>query len=107
MGAWARELAKWALVIILLLPLRKAGQEQIDFARIALGIMLFVIFSGKMLYDALINNYKRNGERTVAADLFSALAMVVIMALVVALVVASIGLMVYAYLQQASAPPQS
>jgi hypothetical protein len=105
--AWPVELAKWGLVIFLLLPLRNAGDEKIDFTRIVLGILFFIIFSGKMFYDVLLDHHRRNAERSAAKDIFSILGIVLIMALVVGLVVASIGFMVYAYLQQASAQPSS
>lgn len=101
---WGIELGKWALVIFLLLPLQHAGKEAISFGRVALGIMLFIIFSGKMFYDAIIDNFKRQQERSTAADLAGIVIMVLIMTVMTALVIASIGLMVWLYMQQATAP---
>jgi hypothetical protein len=87
------------VVILLLLPLRNAGKEEIDFSRVMLGIMLFVIFSGKMFYDALLDSYKRKVEGSMGREVIAMLGMVIVMALVIGLVVASVGLLVYLYLQ--------
>jgi len=102
-GPWLIELAKWGVVIVLLLPLRNAGKEAIDFSRVVLGILLFILFAGKMFYDAILDQYKRSKATSAGAEIIAMVGMVVVMAIVVALVVVSIGLTVYFYLQQGSA----
>ncbi len=98
---WLIELVKWGTVVYLLLPLRNAGEEAIDFSRVVLGILLFILFSGKMFYDAILDQYKRRKATSAGGELIAMIGMVVVMAIVVGLVVVSIGLTVYFYLQSA------
>ena len=77
------ELGKWALVIFLLLPLRGAQAGPIDLWRVALGILLFVIFGGKLLYDAIIADLLHRRRESTARDWVTLLGMVVVVAIVV------------------------
>ncbi|HOT98140.1 MAG TPA: hypothetical protein PLG50_02405 [bacterium] len=103
-GPWLLELAKWGAVIYLLLPLRNAGEEAVDFSRVVLGILLFILFSGKMFYDAILDQYKRRKATSAGGEIIAMIGMVVVMAIVVGLVVVSIGLTVFYYLQQGDTP---
>jgi len=98
--SWLIEICKWGVVIWLLLPLRDVSSGRVDFTRIVLGILLFILFSGKMFYDAIIDGYKKKKVQSAGAEIFSTLVTVIIMALMVAFVVSSIGLLLFAYLQQ-------
>lgn len=71
-----------------------------------LGIMLFVVLSGKMLYDIMVNHRSRQVERSHAADLLATVAMVTVVALVVGLFVVTIGYLLHSGMQQAMAPQE-
>lgn len=85
------EIGKWALVIWLLLPMRKSLSEQTDFTRVALGILLFVIFAGKLLYDTIIESFIRRGQRSGLKDLITMVGIVVFISLIVGLVIFFVG----------------
>jgi hypothetical protein len=95
------ESAKWGLIVYLLLPLHKAMSEPVNFTRILFGILLFIVFSGKLFYDVILQKKRDRAERSAAADLLSTIGMAVAIALVVGLVVISVGMAVLSLLQQA------
>jgi len=103
-GLFIVEAAKWGLVVYLLLPLHKAMSEQVNFTRIVIGILLFVVFSGKLFYDVILQKKRERVERSAAADLLSTIAIAVAIALVVGLVVLSIGMAVLSLMQQSTQP---
>ncbi len=100
----AVEIAKWSLVLWLLYPLIWAQEKYVSFPRIMAGILLFVVFSGKMLYDMMISKRNHHQERSNAADLLATLAMVVVAALIVGLFVVIIGFALFGQMQEATAP---
>ncbi len=96
------EICKWGLVLWLLFPLRKSATGSAAFIRIAFGILLFVIFTGKLLYDSIFDAYKQNSERNNVRDLLRMVGIVSIIALAVGAVVFSIGFFVFSYLTSVS-----
>jgi len=95
------EIGRWALVGYLLFPLRRRMHFPLDFARSALGIVLFVIFTGKMLYDTVIWKQVSGARRDSPRDLLSTLAIVFLIALLVGVSVFFIGLYVMNVYQKA------
>jgi len=102
--AW--EIGKWGLVLWLLIPIRKSMTGNAAFIRIGSGILLFVIFAGKLLYDSVFDVYKRNAERNNVRDLLGMVGIVSVIALVVGAVVFTIGFFVFSYLQNATSPTE-
>jgi len=100
------EVSKWGLLIWLLSPIAWMHEKPVSFPRIMLGIMLFVVLSGKMLYDIMVSHRYRPVERSHAADLLATVAMVTVVALVVGLFVVTIGYLLLSGMQQASAPQE-
>jgi len=100
------ELAKWGLVFWLLAPAIKIQDKVISFPRLMAGIMLFIVFSGKMLYDIMISGHQRHSERSHAADLLATVGMVVVVSLIVGLFVVLIGYLVITLMQQATTQPE-
>ena len=99
------EILKWALVIFLLMPLRNAASGPVSFTRIAIGILLFVIFTGKLLYDTIIEKYLRvRREQSAARDLITTLGIIVVIALVIGVVVLLIGMSLFTMMQKAAMP---
>jgi hypothetical protein len=81
----ALEILKWAFVLWLLWPLRQPTETMIDFVRVVLGVLLFIIFAGKLLYDTVIMSIIRQRRNTGKQDLITMIGMVLVMGLVVGL----------------------
>lgn len=81
------EVSKWAVIIWLLLPLKNALHGPAEFGRIALGVVLFVVFSGKLLYDAVFFPRQHKKASPAGKDLLSMLGIVVGIALIVSVLV--------------------
>ena len=50
------EIIKWGFVLYLLWPMVTLTKGQFALVRVLVGIVLFVIFAGKLLYDYLITD---------------------------------------------------
>lgn len=85
------EIAKWLVVLWLMSPLALAMRGPIDFSRVALGILLFIIFTGKLLFDSIIAPLKTRTERTALQDLIMMFGVVTVIGVAVAMVVLLIG----------------
>ncbi|MGQ9560560.1 MAG: hypothetical protein ACUVWA_08615 [Candidatus Oleimicrobiaceae bacterium] len=95
--------AQWALVAYLLWPVRGRLQGMGDFARVTLGIFLFVIFSGKLLYDQAVVRTSRAEPRQEWLHLAGiALGLV----LVVGMVVLLVGILLANLLTSSLKPPE-
>jgi energy-coupling factor transporter transmembrane protein EcfT len=103
--SYLREVAKWALVLWLFLPLRNSFEAPIEFGRVALGIVLFVIFSGKLLYDVVFFPRQHQSESTPGKDLLSMIGIVVGIAFLVFLLVFFIALFVVNYMNATTEMP--
>jgi len=90
------EILKWAVVVWLLWPLQNALSERVSFTRIALGILLLVLFTGKLLYDTLLDPLLTGRRRESKLDWVTLIVVILLVALVVALTT----LFVVAYLTQ-------
>jgi len=100
------EIGKWGIVLWLLFPLHRALNERVDFTRVVLGILLFVLFAGKLFYDTIIDSWRNNPERKPAKDLLSMVAIVTVISLVVGIVIIFVGLLVFEYLKTSTEPNQ-
>ncbi len=76
--------------------------EKINFTRVVFGILFFILFSGKLFYDTLLQRRRTENPSSMAAEIFSMLGMAIALALVIGLVVLSIGLLVFYLLQDAN-----
>lgn len=88
------ELAKWALVLWLMSPLAVAMHGPVDFTRVALGILLFILFTGKMLYDTILAPAKTRADRTPLQDVLAMFGSVAVIALAVGMMLVLVGLYV-------------
>lgn len=100
------EIGKWALVVYLLWPLQRASTVPVSFARIILGVSLFIIFAGKLLYDTVIADLLKNKRVSTRKDIITMLGMVVVLSLVIGLLILFVGF-VFIQLYQSSSTPQS
>ena len=92
--------AKWLLVAWLLYPLRRRMHLPIDFTRSALGILLFIIFAGKMFYDSIVWQQVTGRSRDDWRDLIGLAAMVLIIAMLLAVTIFFIGLYIVSFTQR-------
>ncbi|MFQ5753647.1 MAG: hypothetical protein ACE5HI_16780 [bacterium] len=92
------EIGKWVLVLWLILPLKNALQGSVDFGRVALGVVLFIIFAGKMLYDVVFFPRQHQAESSAGKDLLSMVGIVVGMAFIVLILVFFVALYVIKYM---------
>ncbi len=62
------EFLKWAVVIWLMWPLLSFQSDKMTLWRMVLGVLLAVLFLGKMFYDFIIDNFKQRKERYTVVD---------------------------------------
>jgi ABC-type enterochelin transport system permease subunit len=86
------EIVKWAVVVWLLLPIHKPLHGLNDFARVTLGIFLFVIFATKLLYDRAVQGGIR--RRDTSRELLSIAGIVVAITFIVGIIVLLVGMLV-------------
>ena len=98
------EIGRWALVAYLLFPLRRRMHFPLEFTRTALGIVLFVIFAGKMFYDRVIWKHLLGASRDTGRDLLSMVVIVLLIALLVGAAIFFIALYVVNMYQNAMEP---
>lgn len=105
-GSTALEMGKWAVVLWLLWPLRHAPSGSVDFARVVLGILLFVIFAGKLFYDTVIMSIVRQRRTSLKQDILSLIGMILVMSLVVGLLVVFVGFVIVELIQMSNRPEE-
>jgi len=103
-GRTALEIGKWILVLWLLWPLRHATSGPVDFTRVLLGILLFIIFAGKVFYDTIIMGILRQRRTSVKQDVSSLFVMVACISLVVGLLIVFVGYAIVQLYQSSSRP---
>ena len=94
---WAKtglEVIKWAFVIWLLLPIRQASSGPVNFTRVAAGILFFIIFAGKLLYDTVIMGILRQRRTSVKQDILTLIGMVLVLSLVIGLLMLFVGFLI-------------
>jgi len=93
------ELIKWGAIIWLLVPLIDFETRKIREVRVILGIFLFIIFSGKMLYDLVIEGLIQRKNRPLGKDLLSMIGIVLFLGLFASLLVGILGFLLVYYIQ--------
>ena len=91
---WAKtalEIIRWAFVIWLLLPIRQASSGPVNFTRVAVGILLFIIFAGKLFYDTVIMGILHRRRTSMKQDILTLIGMVLVLSLVVGLLLLFAG----------------
>ncbi|RMF67148.1 MAG: hypothetical protein D6743_05320 [Calditrichaeota bacterium] len=79
--------------------MQQAAQGPIDFVRVAAGVVLFVIFAGKLLYDTTFFRNRHARDSDAGKDLLSMLGIVAGIALLVLVLVFFAALLVMNLLQ--------
>ncbi len=104
MFRYALEIGRWAVVVYLLYPLRQRMYFPLEFVRSALGILLMVLFSGKLLYDKVLWKSWVNPAREPGRDLLSTMVSIALVGLVAAAAIFFIGLYLANLLQEMGDP---
>ena len=86
------EIFKWGVVFWLLLPIKHASHTPISFFRVSVGIALFIIFTGKIFYDVVIQNLIRKKRDNLKKDMIALVGIIVIITLVVGFLIFFISL---------------
>lgn len=84
-GGTALEVGKWLLVLWLLWPVRNANIAPVEFTRVVIGVLLFIIFAGKLFFDTVIMSIIRQRRTSVKRDIVTLLGIVLVLGLVVGL----------------------
>jgi hypothetical protein len=103
-GQTALEVGKWILVLWLLWPLRHATSGPVDFTRVLLGILLFIVFAGKVFYDTIIMGILRQRRTSVKQDVITLIGMVAGISLVVGLLIVFVGYAIVQLYQSSNRP---
>ena len=90
--AYLFEIGKWALVVFLLSPLITFQAERMSLWRMMLGILLLVVFIGKMFYDFIIDNYKQRKESYRFWDLLILVGAITLIAVIIGGVLLFVGI---------------
>jgi len=98
------DMAKWLLVAWLLYPLHRRMHLPAEFARSAVGILLFVIFTGKMLYDSIIWKQLTGSSRDSARDVLSIVAIIFLIAMLLGVILFFVGLYLASIYQRSIEP---
>ncbi|MBN1480430.1 hypothetical protein EH223_20445 [candidate division KSB1 bacterium] len=99
------EIVKWGIVLWLLWPLLSFQAERMSLWRVVLGVMLIVIYVGKMFYDFILGNFKRQKERYTVADLLLLVGAIAIIAIIIGGTILLVGFYVVTQLQEATSQP--
>ena len=104
---WLSEILKWGLVIWLVWPLALMHGGRFQLPRVLLGIVLFVIFTGKRFYDIVINTYAKNRNKSLKQDILGFIGSILVAALFVGFILFMFALVIvlfYQSSQQVSEP---
>lgn len=81
------EVLKWGWVLFLFWPLIRMQQGRLSLVRVLAGIVFFVIFAGKLLYDILIQDYLRRRNVSRKRDLITFLGIILSASVIVGFVI--------------------
>lgn len=99
------EIGKWVIVLWLMSPLALAMRGPVDFSRVAMGILLFIIFTGKLLFDTIIAPLKTRTERTALQDVIMMIGAVTAVGLAVTMMILLVGVYVMRLMAEQSRLP--
>ena len=103
----ALEILKWLFVLWLILPMRSPKGTLLEFARIMLGYLLFIIFGGKVFYDTIIMGMIRQRHVSAKKDTLMFFGMVLIIAVIVGFVIVLMGILFIGYINNSQGGSQS
>mgnify|MGYP006281297465 FL=1 len=96
------EIGKWGIVVLLLWPLITFQAEKMSLWRLLLGIVLAVIYIGKLFYDILLDNFRQRKEQYTLKDLLTLVGFIVLVAILIGGAIVIIGFFIMTQLQENS-----
>lgn len=97
-----KEILQWLLVLWLLFPITQFKDGGIQFARVLLGILLFIIFAGKTFYDTIIVGMIKGRRQSLKKDMLLLIGISLVAAIIVGAVVMMVGFLIVEYNKSAS-----
>ena len=91
------ESLKWGFTLWCIMPLITVIDKPSGFYRVLLGILLFIIFSGKLFYDVMISEFVKQKRYTVTQDLLMLLGMTVFVLVFIGMIVLMIAVAILQY----------
>lgn len=97
------EIAQWALVVFLFWPIIIMQTAKMPLWRMMLGVLLLVIFIGRLFYDYTLAHYSTQQERPQWVNLLSLVASITLIAAVIGGLLLLFAFYAVSQLQQTSA----
>ncbi len=94
------EIGKWGIVLWLIWPIKNSMIKRMDFSRIVFGVLLFVIFAGKMFYDIVLKDYIDHSEKSNLSAVLALVAMVSFVALLIGAILVFFGVFVFSKMNE-------
>lgn len=98
-------IVKWGIALWLLWPLLLFQAGKMSLWRMVLGIMLIVIYVGKMFYDFVLDNFKARKERYTIVDLLLLVGFIAFVALIIGGTILLVGFYIVRQLQETTSQP--
>jgi hypothetical protein len=86
-GSTLFEVIKWLVVLWLLWPIRKANVAPVEFSRVVIGVLLFIIFAGKLFFDTVVMSIIRQRRVSAKREVVTLIGIVLVLGLVVGLLI--------------------
>ncbi len=102
---YIKEIAKWGLVVWLIWPITYSMQSRMSFPRMMAGILLFVLFIGKLFYDVFFDSYRHRENKNKYVELLVTVGAVTFIAILVGAIALFIGLYAYEMMKNVTAEP--
>ncbi len=102
---YIKEIAKWGLVVWLMWPLTYSMQTRVSFPRMMAGILLFILFIGKLFYDLIYDSYRQRVNKNKYVELLVTVGAVTLIAILVGAIALFIGLYAFEMMKNVTADP--
>lgn len=98
------EIVKWGVILWLLLPLVNPRPGDFSVTRVVLGILLLVLFSGKIFYDRVLERILKQPNQSRRRDIFTMLGVLVAILLMMMVVLVGVGYYILSSLTPENGP---
>ena len=86
------EVIKWGVIVWLILPVQNQEPNFLDFVRVVIGILLFIVFTGKLLFDTIFNDMIKQRDTSLKKDLLTLAGILLVVAIMVGFTIFAAGL---------------
>jgi len=102
---YIKEIAKWGLFVWLIWPITYSMQTRMSFPRMMAGILLFVLYIGKLFYDVFYDTFRHRENKNKYVELLVTVGAVTFVAILVGAIALFIGLYSYEMMKSVTADP--